>query len=498
MSKGFLVLLLPALVFLSSFSSSIAAWAPNGNPVCTAAQNQFAPAIISDGQGGAIITWWDFRSGSGTDIFAQRVDASGNMLWAFNGAPVCTVSGNQSNPKIIPDEVGGAIIVWQDSRFGLNDIDIFAQRLDASGNVMWPDTGVAISVVIGREAGVVLAPDDSGGVIVAWSDFRDANRDIYAQRVSAGGTVLWKENGVELVKKAGTQTLPAIVPDGLKGAIVSWTDADIGNGEIFAQRISASGTILWALNGNQVSTGANLAGVAQGPRMVPDGQSGAIITWEDRRTEYDIYAQHVNFFGTVTLIADVPVCDVAGTQNQSAIAPDGQGGAIITWRDFRNNSSPTGNRDIYAQRLSITGNTLWTSGGNNISIDTTAQDAPAIAAEGAGGAIIAWYDFRNDPGGVDIFAQRVNSAGVEQWTNGGVAISTAADHQFEPTLTSDGQGGAIFAWEDHRNGLDPDIYANRYPDGVTAVDEILEESPSLRLLGNWPNPFAARTTLRFV
>jgi hypothetical protein len=42
-------------------------------PICTAANDQSSPQLVSDGAGGAIITWVDYRSGSYSDVYAQNV-----------------------------------------------------------------------------------------------------------------------------------------------------------------------------------------------------------------------------------------------------------------------------------------------------------------------------------------------------------------------------------------------------------------------------------------
>src|SRR5713226_1711647 len=86
-------------------------------------QDQTAPQMTSDQLGGAIITWQDTRSGN-SHIFAQRVDVSGKRLWPTggnanaiaNGIAICTAAGNQLSPAIIGDGLGGAIITWQDTR----------------------------------------------------------------------------------------------------------------------------------------------------------------------------------------------------------------------------------------------------------------------------------------------------------------------------------------------------------------------------------------------
>ena len=62
-----------------------------------------------------------------------------------------------------------------------------------------------------------------------------------------------------------------------------------------------------------------------------------------------------------------------------------------------------------------------------ICIATGDQSSPTIVADGAGGSIITWYDLRS--GSSDIYAQRINAAGVVQWTANGVAICTATGEQ---------------------------------------------------------------------
>jgi hypothetical protein len=39
-----------------------------------------------------------------------------------------------------------------------------------------------------------MCPDGSGGAVIAWQDTRNGNNDIYAQRVSASGSGVWEES----------------------------------------------------------------------------------------------------------------------------------------------------------------------------------------------------------------------------------------------------------------------------------------------------------------
>src|SRR5204863_2915659 len=117
--------------------------------------------------------------------------------------------------------------------------------------------------------------------------------------------------------------------------------------------------------------------------------------------------------------------------------------------------------DIYAQRVNAVGVPEWTTDGVLVSSTNNhlvlVVQNPTIVSDGAGGAIITWFDFRTDA--PDIYAERLNAAGVAQWTENGVAVCTAADHQLLPEIASDGAGGAIITWHDYRTSHSVDIYA---------------------------------------
>jgi hypothetical protein len=96
--------------------------------------SQYDPIIVNDGSGGAIITWEDERSGMNSDIYAQHISADGTAQWTANGVPISTASYFQDSPAIIGDGAGGAIITWEDYRSGTN-YDIYAQRVTADGSL---------------------------------------------------------------------------------------------------------------------------------------------------------------------------------------------------------------------------------------------------------------------------------------------------------------------------------------------------------------------------
>ena len=122
-----IVLLLGVLSCVSVFAS----WQQNGNLICSFKGYQEHPQITSDGAGGAIIAWQDWRNDN-FDIYAGRVDASGNVMWAADGVAICAAEAHQSMAEVTSDGAGGAIISWSDTRV-YNTQQVYAQRVSADG-----------------------------------------------------------------------------------------------------------------------------------------------------------------------------------------------------------------------------------------------------------------------------------------------------------------------------------------------------------------------------
>ncbi|RLG68571.1 MAG: hypothetical protein DRO11_08905, partial [Methanobacteriota archaeon] len=135
------------LLLMALFSqASQAYWIGDGVPVCSAFEEQHFPAIASDSSGGAIIAWQDYRSG-GPSIYVQRLDANGEPVWTANGVAICTNTG--ISPQVVSDGSGGVIVTWQDNRSG--EYDIYAQRIDKNGNLLWESDGVAVCSATGGQ-----------------------------------------------------------------------------------------------------------------------------------------------------------------------------------------------------------------------------------------------------------------------------------------------------------------------------------------------------------
>jgi hypothetical protein len=408
-----------------------AGWMQDGIPLTPPWSSASNAAVSSDEASGEIVAFQACYLGI-TKIIAQRIDSQGAVLWPSNGI----VLGAGSFPAMTSDDAGGAIIVWESDRG--DGLDIYAQRIDADGSPLWAENGISVCSASGDQSQALICPDGSGGAVVAWYDNRDGESAIFAQRIDGEGTALWAADGVPVCTTAGEKRYARIASLGMDGVVIAWEDLrGAGFGTIYAQRLDAAGVIQWTADGVPVCTTASAQLL---PRVAPDGSGGAIIVWMDTRRWSDIYAQRIDASGAAEWTSDgVRVCDSPSYQWMPDILADGSGGAIIVW-------SGGGDADICAQRLDASGAVQWSSTGVPVCAATGSQTAPSLVSDGSGGAIAIWTDERS--GEADVYAQRVDVSGIAQWTSDGVAIVTAGGEQSSRWIVSDGESGAIVTWHE--------------------------------------------------
>ena len=432
-------------------------WIPNDTVICNAINDQEMLQICSDGAGGVINVWEDNRSGTDRDIYVQRINSTGDVQWTLNGVEVCTANFIQYDPQIYSDGVGGAIITWTDQRAG--NSDIYAQRINSYGIVLWRNNGIVISNATDSQYNPTICDDGNGGAIISWMDSRNSFfSDIYTQRVNSTGHIQWAVNGIAICTANEFQRSPQIISNSSGGAIIVWKDSRNGDSDLYGQRVDPNGNILWTPNGKAICTHGHNQYTFN---ICSDNQGGIFVAWQNWESplgRYGIYAQLVNSSGDIQWATNgETICYFSGFDGNRGIPEiciDGNGGAIITWTDTRGGNP----EDIYIQRINSTGSIQWTSNGIAIVAAENSQSSVEICSDYDGGAIITWVDYRDFWLG-DIYAQRINSTGDGLWTLNGVPVCMANRSQSNPQIYGDGLGGAIIVWEDNRAGIDFDIYA---------------------------------------
>ena len=378
--------------------------------VCTAPGNQTNFCSTSDGHGGVITAWLDCRNGC-YEIYVQRIDSLGYARWGIDGVLAAGESPDKTNLVIVGDGAGGAIIAWVDrtqDRTGAMSLNVYAQKIDASGNLTAALTGKPICTAENDQRWLRMVPDGSGGAIAAWTDRRRFNpayphygaSDVYGEHIDHDGNTTW--GSTRLVLGEREASLKSLISDKRGGVILSYMMSWPGSYADYMARISSGGGSLWTLE-------------LTGDQVISNGAGGAIVTWnsEEGTMGQWIDSAGAAHWGGMTILPGM---------NRSDGVPDGKGGAIFMAPGI-------------VQRINSNGARSWSPPeGVNIEVD-----GPLIA-DGFGGAIVG-----------TTAVQRVDSSGNVVWRPGGEpTVAGSVTH-----LVSDGAGGVILVFGSE------DIYAQR-------------------------------------
>ncbi|MBN1893697.1 hypothetical protein JW906_04350 [bacterium] len=416
-------------------------------------------SCIPDHDGGFFAVWQDERGGR-TAVLAQHLDRRGNALWNPAGSAVCTASSGQSLPSLCEDGSGGILVAWQDDRNA--NLDIFMQRIRQDGSPAWNPGGVVLCDTVEDQSVPRLLWNGADGAVAVWHDKRhDGIGNLYAQKLSPDGTVQWKSNGAAVTRlfsgnRAGHQICMADRGD----VYVAWRDDRTDNSNIFIQKLSGDGAAQWTERGKAVAFG-------ESPQISPClacSGTDVLVFWQEKRwLDTDIFAQKMDSDGNALWDADgIPVNSSAGDQTNPAILVNQDGWIFAAWTDGRN-----GDSDIFLQYLNPLGYFNWAESGIAAVLETGEQYNATLAPDGSGGVLVQWCDRRNGTE-TQVYAQRLTAEGVPQWASNGLAVSQSGGNHSENQMISDGCGGAFSIWTDQsapalREGLLNDAIRFSYP-----------------------------------
>ena len=384
-------------------------------------------------------------------MLVQRLEAHGTLPWgasALHLGDVGEFTDSRFGPALAPDGSGGAVGDW------IMDPYFFGQRVSSSGAIVWPRTFLNEGPLLMQNNYAFEAwwtsQDGVGGFVTTWLDGRVPSPYTWgAQHFDINGVVSWGANGMDLGIPAYTQ-FASFVSDGAGGLIAFWSAPGLsGDYDLYAQRYGSNGLPLWTAGGVPVCSQPGDQGKAwAGVAAVSDGAGGACVAWTDTRNDPsgDVYAQRVDGSGALQWASSgVPLCTVLGADSMLVAVPDGTGGLIAMWEDYRLGI------DLYAQRIGGDGVTRWTADGALVCGAGGAQTlsvphgAPScLAADGAGGIFAAWADTR--PGfqsPSDIYAQHLDGMGTPIWPRDGLRFGSPGTNA---SIVPDGAGGCAVLW----------------------------------------------------
>jgi len=373
-------------------------------------------------------------------------------LLVMTGCPAPLNFSGVRNPNITLDGAGGAKVTYQ-----INEGETrttYVQRLEPQGEALWGKKGITLYSEPGPDEGVgvsaLLVNSDDESTILVW----EQTNSIWAQKLDTEGRFLWGSGNVRIAD--GTYKLK-VASDSSGGVIMAWSDS---YDNLYLQRIGSQGNLLWTIGSPVGQAGFfDISG---------DSSGNTFVIWEDK--DFNVFVQKLDFIGELPwppgglLISDVHGPGVG----MNSIISDGAGGAIAAWiyeiRDERK-IGMTGH-ELYAQRISAEGKTIWKTGGVPIRIllqeqRNTMPYEPQMVSDDSGGAFILWKEH------MSIYAQRIDTTGKSLWAQSGIEVWEGGGSPRSPyfSVENDCCGGAIVVWnyieKGKRSDQSPDLCAQR-------------------------------------
>lgn len=216
---------------------------PLGSPVrlTNAVLDSDWPDVVWTGSEFAV-TWEDERAGANRqDLYFMRFDANGTRL---GGEVRVTSDPQRQSYPILKWSGQGFGLAWTDWRDG--NREIYFRRLDAMGQPVGGELRVTSNAADSAWADLAWNPDRREWALV-WHDTRDGNAEVYFQRLTEQGQKLGGE--VRLTTATGFSGYPSIDWSGFEYG-VSWQDerATAGRPAIYFMQLSGVGV----KNGNDL------------------------------------------------------------------------------------------------------------------------------------------------------------------------------------------------------------------------------------------------------
>ena len=397
----------------------------------TAAEQTYSMSIDDSGNVLTIGTFGgtvDFDPGAGvsnltssgsTDFYIQKLDASGNLVWAkrtggtsndFGYAISTDASGNVYTTGIFQQTVDfdPGVGTFNLSAYG-NTYDIFIQKLDVNGNFLWAKK-MGYS---GYDVGQAIATDAMGNVYITGRfqttvDFDPGagtfnlsvvgSNDIFIQKLNTNGDFVWaKQMGGTAQEQGRSITLDGSGNIFTTGSFSGTVDFDPGAGvsnlttpltgsDIFIQKLDVNGDFVWVKN-----VGGSNNSISNGIKSDSSGDT-YITGYFTGTTDFDPGANTVNLVSNGSRDAFILKLDANGDYlwvKQTGGTGQDEGWSVTTdsFDDvyttgyFRNTTDfdpGTGtfnliangsSSSIYIQKLDSNGDFLWAKGMGGTSND---------------------------------------------------------------------------------------------------------------------------------
>lgn len=423
--------------------------------------DQVQPKLVPLRSAGWYVSWFDSNPATpppvGYDVFYQRLNAGGVEQFPHDGLMVADLTNSSTEDYgLDADSSGNALIAFLDTREGANQ-QVTAAKMSPQGNPVWGPLGVQLTPDSASHAAPKIAGTSDGNVVVAWT----SNSAVVLQKLNAAGQPQWP-GGVVLSESGYNYSLADLHAADNGSVIVSWVRGQGfgSNSQLRANKISASGSLLWGTGNVDVFDVGSLQ-FGNFPYFVYDGNGGAVFAWYTNSPSLQCFAQHILANGTEAFPHNGSPAS-ANTLNvrvsPSAAFGRATGEVFLFWTEEDANQVLNG---VYGQKFDTAGTAEWGADGLAIVPLGVDQQIFVETVPIGTGALIFWVD-QQTFGSATIQATRLDDTGAAVCAQFPVSSLAADKSRLAAAISTPGIAAVTF--EDDRTGNNGIYIQNVNPD----------------------------------
>ena len=405
------------------------------------------------------------------------------ILTFLIGSAGCGGTGGRVEiSALLSDEAGNTYVAWRMVR-SVGDHDIHLTKISPTGEVLWDK---ALFIGDNRRVTIMgLAGDNRGGVFVGWEVLTPENgkegrhnfekntlvnvdgeanitmsQDFFVQGIqmasdSHGGVLLcrfaWENPGIERVDKQGntlweyqleiSKDYRQFIPGNNGESFILLRNKD--DSYVTIHKIDSEGQAIWGREGVTIDIPPYDLYGEKNPLMSSDDVGGVIVSWEiwiSDEMKSNMGAFRINANGELMYNETLRISTIPPSGHMKTF-PDDSGGSIIIWEGIH-----PGGISLYAQKINDKGEPFWRKNGVAVCTDLPAYSPRFDAiSDGQGGVIVVWRDGRSK-----LSAQRLDSSGQPQWGEEGIEIAQKVC-DIPILISGDEQHGITIGWSAEKN-----------------------------------------------
>ncbi|QQS36392.1 MAG: T9SS type A sorting domain-containing protein [Ignavibacteriales bacterium] len=471
---NFIVQYAGVIIFFFVFcTAALGQWANNTSANTQLVVNSNDPiniSTLSDGGSGFFILWEDSKIAGTPEIRFLHIDNGGNPGFRADGKSVTISSIKKSEPVGSTGSGNTMVVAWKD--YSANSIgQIFVQRVDIKGYLLWGENGLQVSGVNSIASDYAVQCNNEGTSFISYvskASETGSESSIMIQKISADGRLLLPGDGIKVHNSRNRKSFTSIVADDSGGAFIFWTENINNKTLIHSQHIDASNKLTF-IKKPLLVTGQN-SNVLKYSVYKADGNN-VYLLWQLHKGDANIKHQLLNISGKLLWKENSLQVSVSGTNPQAFISGEE---IFLSWTDESNNS-----KDIFVQKYNFKGEGLWKKPGINVNNLQGDQFGQRITGDENGDIITTWIDRRIDSLYGNVYVQKINNDGGFVWDENGIAAGTYTNSlKSYLSILPDRIGGAIIVFKDKREKLN-NIYAQKIFSSGTFVSQITNFSTEI-------------------